>query len=91
MCLFLFCLEVGIIEPNTVMDTLAVKLCTGNKRMQGKLIKIISAEEESMFYDRRLSKEGRKRSMRVNHLNEVWIEEVENKINIRDTEILNDE
>ena len=38
-----------------------------------------------------MRKKGRKRHMRLKHCNEGWIEEVENKINSRDVEILNAE
>ena len=40
-----------MIEPNTVIDMLAVQSYAGNKRLQGNARTIISAQEESSFFD----------------------------------------
>ena len=39
---------------------LEVKMCTGNKRLQGKVIIILSAQEESRFIDIILTKKEEK-------------------------------
>ena len=42
---------VGLIEPNTVIDMLAMRLCVANKRLQGNVSKIIEIHEENSFID----------------------------------------
>ena len=39
-------LGVGLIEPATVMDFLAIKLCIGNKRSKGDLTRVRNMHEE---------------------------------------------
>ena len=42
-------LGIGLIEPNTEIDMLAIKLCIGNKILQGKVYKLIAVQEELGF------------------------------------------
>ena len=39
-------LGVGLIEPETVIDYLAIKVCVGNKRSKGDLILVPNTHEE---------------------------------------------
>ena len=61
-----------MIETNTVIDILALKLCGGTKRLQGNVRTITLAQEESSFIDSRLIKEGRKRHISNKCRNEGW-------------------
>ena len=49
-------LGVGLIAPNTVIDTLATKLWVGNKRLNGKLSNVIKVNEENSYIDSGLRK-----------------------------------
>ena len=50
------CLGIGLIEPNTVIDMLGIKICIGNKRLQGKVSKLMLSQEEISFIDSGLTK-----------------------------------
>ena len=54
------CLGTWLIEPNVVISMLVMKLHTGNKRLQGKAIKLIIAQEELSFINSRLTKKEKK-------------------------------
>ena len=77
-------LGTGSIEPSIEIDMLEIKLHEGNKRLKGKSIKLIAEQEELSFIDSRLTKEGRKRNTRKMHWKEGRIEEVENRLNVRE-------
>ena len=50
-------LGIGLIEPNTVIDTLEIRLCVGNKRLEGDVSKIVEVHEENIFIDSGMTKE----------------------------------
>ena len=50
------CLGIGLIESNTTIDVLAIKTCVVNERLQGKISKPITAQEELIFIDSGLTK-----------------------------------
>ena len=56
LCAQKCCLGMGSIEIDAVIDTLEMKLCTGDKRLQGNVSKLISAKEELNFVDSWLTK-----------------------------------
>ena len=63
-------LGVRLIEPNTVIDVLVLRLHVGNKTLQGAVSKTLEVHEENSFIDSGLTKEGRK----VNSARRRWKE-----------------
>ena len=51
-----YCLGIGLLEPNKLIDVLAIKLHTFNKTFRGKVSKLIKAQEEFSFIGKRLKK-----------------------------------
>ena len=58
-------LGVGLIERNTVIEILAIRLHVGNIIFQGDVCKIVDLHEENSFIHSGLTKDGRK--MHSNH------------------------
>ena len=58
LCLQQNSLGVGLIEPNTVTRMLSTKLRTGNKTLQGSVVKATAAQEDLSFLDSGLLKTG---------------------------------
>ena len=77
-------LGVGLIAPNTVIDTLATKLWVGNKRLQGELGNAIKAHEENSFIDSGLRNKKSRKDSKVKRWKEGWVEEVESKFSSRE-------
>ena len=50
LCIRKDALGVGLIEPQTAIDLLASKLCTGNQRTNNQLGKIIKIHEEKGYW-----------------------------------------
>ena len=88
LCVQKTSLEVGLIAPNTKIDTLRTKLWVGNKRLQGELGNVIKAHEENSFVDSGLRKKERRKDRQVKCRKEGWIEEVESKFSSRETKTL---
>ena len=51
LCVKKTSLGVGLITPQTAIDTLALKLWIGNKILQGEVSNVMQAHEERSFID----------------------------------------
>ena len=76
-------LGIGLVEPNTVMDSLALKLCLGNKRSKGELTSMIKHHEELSLNDSGLPENVRRNVCNLIHWKVGWIEEINEKLNSR--------
>ena len=67
-------LGVGLMEPATVIDYLAIKLCVGNKRSKGDLTRVINAHKEISEEDSGLPTKVRRNQGRLKHWKSGWLE-----------------
>ena len=67
-----------------------MKLCVGNKILQGEVSNVMQAHEESSFVDSGSCKRERRIVKQETCWKKGWIEEVEDKIISRNVEITNE-
>ena len=83
-------LGVGLIEPETVMDYLAMKLCVGNERSKSDLTRVTNTHEEISEEDSGLPNKVIRNKGRLRHWNSGWIEELCKKLEDRRIEMVED-
>ena len=74
-------LGIMLVEPNTVMDSLALKLHLGNKRFKGELTSVIKHHEKLSLDDSRLPENVRKPACDLNFWKVGWIEVIDKNLN----------
>ena len=84
-------LGVGLIEPATVIDYLAIKLYVGNKRAKGELTSVINIHEEISQEDSGLPRRARRKQGTIKYWKAGWIEEIDEKLRERKIEIADEE
>ena len=84
-------LGVGLIEPATVIDYLAIKLYVGNKRAKGELTSVINIHEEISQEDSGLPRRARRQQGTIKYWKAGWIEEIDEKLRERKIEIVDEE
>ena len=83
-------LGVGLMEPQTVIDLLAIKLYVGNKRREQELGGIINVHEDMGFWDSGLKRECQMQSAGVEYWKNGWVEDVHTKLESRGMKLVND-
>ena len=61
LCTQKSCLGIGLIEPNTAIDVLSIKLRTGNKKLQENARNLTLVQEEISFIESGLTKRKKKK------------------------------
>ena len=76
-------LGIGLVEPNSVMCSLALKSRLGNKRSEGELTSVIKCHEELISDDSGLPEKVRITVCDLKCQKVGWIEEIDEKLNYR--------
>ena len=83
-------LGVGLMEPQIVIDLLAIKLHVGNKRREQELGGITDVHEDMGFWDSGLKRECQIQSVGVEYWKNGWVEDVHTKLESRGMKLVND-
>ena len=82
-------LGVGLMSPNTIVSSLALKLYAGHNRYKSKLLKIIRINEENtrLYYGYSSSVLNTKRELKPKVV--TWSDEVQEMLSIRELTFIN--